>query len=73
MFPQGVTPSGMTYFVADAYNAVCYDLSHLKTEFLRKYVTEFNSYLTGNTLRLCYKDQQVITVWGDTRCIVCKP
>jgi hypothetical protein len=68
MFPQEVTLAGMTYFLADAYNAAYYNLSPLKTnEFLLNNITEFISHLTGNTLRLCYKDQPVNAVYVNTR------
>jgi hypothetical protein len=62
MFPQGVTPPGMTYFLADASNAICYKLNSLKTEALLNNITELISYLTGNILRLRYKNQELKAV-----------
>jgi hypothetical protein len=30
----------------------------------------YSPYLTGNTLRLRYRDQQVNAVWGNSRCLL---
>jgi hypothetical protein len=62
MFPQGITPPEMAYFLADAYNTICYNLKPLKTEFLLNNVSKFSSHFTGNTLHLRYKDQPVSAV-----------
>jgi hypothetical protein len=34
---------------------------------------ESSSYLTGNTLHLCYKAQPVNAVWGNNRCLLWEP
>jgi hypothetical protein len=33
---------------------------------------KLSSYVTGNTLRLRYKDQSVNAVWGSNRAIYCE-
>jgi hypothetical protein len=38
------------------------------TDHINTLCGHFSSYLTGNTLRLRYKAQQVNAVWGYTRC-----
>jgi hypothetical protein len=43
--------------------------NHLKAE-IRLNIYKFSSYLTGNKLRLHYKDQLVNAVWGKTRCLL---
>jgi hypothetical protein len=45
-------------------------INHLKTEFLHNFIYKFSLYLTGNTLRLRYKAQQVKAVWGNSRCLL---
>jgi hypothetical protein len=56
------------YFYATEYKRL-----KLFEETLAVYCTIWNtyiysSYLTGNTLRLCYKAQPVNAVWGNSRC-----
>jgi hypothetical protein len=46
-----------------------YRFNPLKTEFLLNSIYESSSYLTGNTLRLRYKDQPVNAVWENNRCL----
>jgi hypothetical protein len=45
----------------------------LKTEFILGNIYKSSSYLTGNTLRLCYKAQPVNDVWGNSRYLLSEP
>jgi hypothetical protein len=48
-------------------------INPLKTEYLLNNIQKFSSYLTGNTLRLHYKAQQVNAVWGNSCCLLWEP
>jgi hypothetical protein len=45
----------------------------LMADFHRNSIQEFSSYLTGNTLRLRYRDQPVNAVWRNSRCLLWEP
>jgi hypothetical protein len=51
----------------------CYGLNPLKTELLLHNIYKSSSYLTGNALRLSYKEQPVNAVWGNSRCLLWEP
>jgi hypothetical protein len=50
-----------------------YKLNPLRNEFLLNNIYKFSPYLTGNTLRLRYRDQSVNAVRGNSRCLLWEP
>jgi hypothetical protein len=55
------------------YRHFSVSINPLKTEFIHNFIYKFSLYVTGNTLRLRYKDQPVNAVWGKSRCLLWEP
>jgi hypothetical protein len=60
-------------FIKKLFLFLSFILSRLRTGASEQFLTniyKFSSYLTGNTLRLRYKDQPVNAVWRNSRCLL---